>query len=199
MQLLVSDASPYARWVRVVVSHYAIADINEIEVNPFENDEQLLHANPLGKIPCLILNDGEALFDSEVILRYLDNQYCKEQLFNAAELRWRHMTQFSLIKGLLDSAVALRQEQMREEEGVRSPFWTSRFEQALLRGLTQIELSSMSCGSEVTIQKMGLSCLLQYLDFRHPDLDWRRVAPATARWLLEFETLDAIEQTKPNR
>ena len=134
MKLLFSDASPYARTVRVVIAQFAVTGIEQVRVNPLENGEQLLTANPLAKIPCLMLNDGGSLYDSEVILRYLDHEYCSGKLFGQPGDSWYGETQYSLIKGLLDSAVALRQEQMRDDEGLRSPFWTARFEQALMRG-----------------------------------------------------------------
>ena len=72
MKLLSSQASPYARCVRALIQYLGINNIEEQLVNPFENSAELLDANPLGQIPCLITNDGVALFDSEVIMRYLD-------------------------------------------------------------------------------------------------------------------------------
>ncbi|MXR70543.1 glutathione S-transferase [Shewanella insulae] len=198
MQLLYSEASPYARTVRVVITQFAIDGIEQVGVNPLENDELLLEANPLAKIPCLLLNDGGALYDSEVILRYLDHEYCGGELFGQPGESWYGEAQYSLIKGLLDSAVALRQEQMRDDEGLRSPFWTARFEQALLRGLAQIEQMAISGHGKLTLQQICLACLLEYLDFRHPDLDWRKVAPATARWLQSFAKCDAMLATRPS-
>ncbi|QYJ89221.1 glutathione S-transferase N-terminal domain-containing protein [Shewanella halotolerans] len=198
MQLLFSLASPYARTVRVVIAQFAIRGIEPVAVNPLENTELLLDANPLAKIPCLLLNDGGTLYDSEVILRYLDHEYCGGELFGQPGDSWYGETQYSLIKGLLDSAVALRQEQMRDDEGLRSPFWTARFEQALLRGLAQIELMAIYGHSKVSLQQICLACLLEYIDFRHPDLDWRKVAPATARWLQTFSKSAAMLTTRPH-
>ena len=198
MQLLFSEASPYARTVRVVIAQFSVAGIELVCVNPLENGELLLNANPLAKIPCLMLNDGGALYDSEVILRYLDHEYCGGKLFGQPGCSWYGETQYSLIKGLLDSAVALRQEQMREEEGLRSSFWTARFEQALLRGLAQVEQMGISGHRQASLQQICLACLLEYLDFRHPDLDWRKIAPATARWLKVFSKLEAMVSTRPN-
>ncbi|MBM7072836.1 glutathione S-transferase [Shewanella sp. 202IG2-18] len=85
-----------------------------------------INANPLAKIPCLIFDDNCALFDREVIIRYLDEKHGKNKLFGE-KLDWQRAANFSMVKGLVDSTVGLRQEQMREEEGVRSPFWTERF------------------------------------------------------------------------
>lgn len=75
MKLFYSDASPYARCVRVVIRHLDIDGIDELKTDPFDNSEALLQANPLGRVPCLQLNDGSAIYDSEVILRFFDFEF----------------------------------------------------------------------------------------------------------------------------
>lgn len=197
MKLLCSQASPYARCVRSLIRYLGIKDIEEVTVNPFENTAELLDANPLAQIPCLITNDGVPLFDSEVIMRYLDAELGEQQMFGGHRDNWVLQGHFSMIKGLIDSAVKLRQEQMREEEGVRSAFWTSRFEQALLRGLMQMEHLNVITQATIQAPQLALICLLDYVDFRHPELDWRKVAPATALWFSEMRNLPAFIETRP--
>lgn len=197
MKLLCSQASPYARCVRSLIRYLDIKDIEEVTVNPFENTAELLDANPLGQIPCLITNDGVPLFDSEVIMRYLDAELGELQMFGGHRDNWVLQCHFSMIKGLIDSAVKLRQEQMREEEGVRSAFWTSRFEQALLRGLMQMEHLKVITQATIQAPQLALICLLDYVDFRHPELDWRKVAPATALWFSDMRELPAFIETRP--
>ena len=197
MRLLYSDASPYSRCVRVLIRHLELDGIEECIVNPMDNDEALLDINPLGKVPCLQLNDGSPLYDSEVILRYLDHEFGANRLFGENGYNWTNECQLSLINGLLDSAVALRQEQMRELEGKRSVFWTARFEQALLRGLKEVEQSGVMVSPQLTIQQIGLACLIEYLDFRHPDLHWRNVVSAIGAWLSGFEHLSMMKSTRP--
>ncbi|ESE39564.1 glutathione S-transferase [Shewanella decolorationis] len=197
MKLLCSLASPYARCVRTLIRYLGIKDIEEVLVNPMENTAELLDVNPLGQIPCLITNDGVPLFDSEVIMRYLDAELGEQQMFGGQVDNWVLQCQYSMIKGLTDSAVKLRQEQMREEEGVRSAFWTSRFEQALLRGLMQMEHQSVITQATIQAPQLALICLLDYVDFRHPELDWRKVAPATAIWFSEMRELPAFIETRP--
>lgn len=118
-------------------------------------------------------------------------------MFGGQVDNWVLQCQYSMIKGLTDSAVKLRQEQMREEEGVRSAFWTSRFEQALLRGLMQMEHQSVITQATIQAPQLALICLLDYVDFRHPELDWRKVAPATAIWFSEMRELPAFIETRP--
>lgn len=197
MKLLCSLASPYARCVRSLIHYLGIKDIEEVLVNPMENTAELLDANPLGQIPCLITNDGVSLFDSEVIMRYLDAEFGGQQMFGAQTNNWLMQCQFSMIKGLLDSAVKLRQEQMREEEGARSALWSARFEQAILRGLMQMEHQSVITQTQLQAPQLALVCLLDYIDFRHHELDWRKVAPATALWFSDMRNLPAFIATEP--
>ncbi|WP_372870285.1 glutathione S-transferase [Shewanella sp.] len=197
MKLLCSAPSPYSRLVRIMV-RYLELKVEEIGTNPFDNGDQLLSGNPLGQIPCLFLNDGSALYDSEVISRYLDVTYAKGQLFGDPNADWQAQCQFSLIKGLIDSAVKLRQEQMREDEGVRSPFWTARFEQALLRGFRELERQGAGSSGRIDIRAMALVCLIEYIEFRHPSLEWRNLAPALALWFDDIRELPIFAETRPN-
>lgn len=198
MRLLYSDTSPYSRCVRVLIKHLEIDDIEECVVNPMDNSEDLLDINPLGKVPCLQLNDGSPLYDSEVILRYLDHKFGGNRLFGDNGYNWKSECQLSLINGLLDAAVALRQEGLRKFEGKCSIFWTARYEQSLLRGLKEIELSGIMVTPQLTAQQICLACLLEYLDFRHSDLQWKKVAPATATWLSGIEHLTMMRSSRPS-
>ncbi|NMH65448.1 glutathione S-transferase [Shewanella salipaludis] len=198
MQLFYSLASPYARFVRTLIHALGIENIVPVLVNPFDNSPALLAANPLAQIPCLLLDDGTSLFDSEVIARYLDAEYGQQRLFGPATGDWAQQCQFSLIKGILDSAVGLRQEQMREEEGVRSPFWTGRYEQAIMRGVMQLELLGIEAETRLSARQLLLVCLFEYLDFRHPQLPWRTQAPSLAAWLARVQTQAMFTQTRPD-
>ncbi|MGB0893632.1 MAG: glutathione S-transferase N-terminal domain-containing protein [Parashewanella sp.] len=198
MQLLYSLASPYARLVRVVSRYLAITDIQEVIVNPFDNRPILVNSNPLAKVPCLILNEGDAIFDSEVIVRYLDHEFGNNQLF-PRKIDWQSMTAFSMIKGLLDSAVGLRQEQMREQEGVRSPFWTKRFTQAIHNTLNHIEKTRaqvyQSC--QLDVEQMALVVALEYIEFRHPQLEWQQDCVELAFWFKQIRNQAVFIETRP--
>lgn len=196
--LLYSLASPYARVPRAVIRYLNIQNINEVVSNPFDNQAQLVEANPLAKIPCLIFDDKRVLFDSEVIIRYLDATYGQYKLFDK-EMDWQRATDFSMAKGLMDSAVGLRQEQMREEEGVRSPFWTERFESAILRTVTHVESikAYLFGSSELNAEKLVLICALSYVDFRHPQLDWQSRAPELSNWVNKQLQQTWFTETQP--
>ncbi|MCL1138703.1 glutathione S-transferase family protein [Shewanella pneumatophori] len=199
MKLFYSDASPYARCVRVLLRYYGVNDVAEVIVDPFVNDAEFLRCNPLAKVPCLSLNDGSSLYDSEVIMKFIDAKYGDSKLFAGQYNDWANQCHFSLLKGMLDSAVSLRQEQLREQDGLRSDFWAARFEQALLRGLKQVEQLGLSHFQELTAQQVMLVCLLDYLDFRHPQLSWRKVVPALSLWHGNIAQTELFLSTLPKR
>ncbi|RLV60205.1 glutathione S-transferase [Parashewanella curva] len=196
--LLYSNASPYARLPRILLHHFDITDIQAVISNPFENQDILICANPLAKIPCLVFDDETGIYDSEVICRYLDATYGGKQLFSQLS-NWSQHTQVSMLKGLIDSTVGLRQEQMREEEGVRSPFWTERFEKAILRTTLYIEKEAMviTQSNSLTIQQILLVTALDYIEFRFPDLDWVSHCPKLDNWFKSIRNLACFEQTRP--
>ncbi|WOT05785.1 glutathione S-transferase [Shewanella youngdeokensis] len=196
MKLYYSDASPYARCVRVFIRYHHISDVEEILTDPFDNSPELLRANPLAKVPCLLLNDGLALFDSDVIMRYLDSEFGQSSLLGAVADNWAQQCHLSLLKGIIDSAVSLRQEQCRED-ALRSTFWMSRYEQALLRGLKEVETLGMINTQELTAAQVMLICLLEYIDFRHPDLPWRKLTPALSVWLSGVQKAEPFMATRP--
>lgn len=197
MKLYYSSASPFARYVRVIIRLLDIGDIQEVSCNPLDNPEELLSANPLAQIPCLVLNDGAPLFDSEVIARYLDAEFGANQFFGQGSVSWVSQSQFSLIKGMLSAAVSLRQEQLRSEDGCDSMYWRSRFEQAILRGLMELERAGMTFSSELDARQIALVCLLDYLDFRHGDIAWRNLAPGLAAWSEQKKSLAVFSVTAP--
>ncbi len=202
MKLLYSDASPYARMARVVVHFLALGDKIELQiVNPFENTPELITSNPLGKIPCLVFNDGCSIYDSEVIMRYLDKKFGRDQLFPKV-VDWQFSADFSLLKGLVDSTVGLRQEQMREDEdtNVRSPFWTARFRTAINQTLSCIEVQKNYLFESLNINActVALVCALDYIDFRHSEIKWKAENPNLAKWHSEAKQLECFVATKPN-
>lgn len=197
MKLYYSAASPFARYVRVMIRLLHVDDIEEINCNPLENPEELLSANPLAQIPCLVLNDGAPLFDSEVIARYLDSEFGADKLFGQGSVSWVSQSQFSLIKGMLSAAVSLRQEQLRREEGSDSQYWRNRFEQAILRGLMELERAGITFSRELDARQIALVCLLDYLDFRHADIAWRNLAPGVASWAKQQADAPIFKSTSP--
>ena len=182
MKLYYTKMSPYAHRVRMVISEIGVEQqIELIDAHPFNNTQSVLEANPLGKIPCLLSDDG-AILDSEVICDYLDATTTGGQLFNAVYADWRLKTLYSICSGLMDAIVARRMEFMREEEGSKSEFWWQRFNDAITRTLTEIESKLPIFPEDYCILHINLLSSLAYLNFRHQDIDWRKNHPALAEF-----------------
>lgn len=174
MQLYYTKSSPYANCVRMVIAEIGIEEqIDLIETNPMDNQVEFLKASPLGKVPCL-LDAGESIMDSEVICDYLDANYTGGTLFNAIYADWRLKTFYSMVSGLMDTCVARRVEQLRDQEGIKSDFWWQRYNDAINRTLAEIETRLALMPEEFTILHINLLSCLAYLDFRHSDIVWRK-------------------------
>jgi len=177
MKLLGSNTSPYVRKVRVVMAEKKIdAQYELVDVNA--PDSAIKLSNPLGKIPCLIMDDGGAVFDSRVIVEYLDNLTPVHRLIPPnGRSRVEVRTWESLGDGLLDAALLVRAEQTQRAEGQRSPAVISR-----QMGKIESALAAMSSGlgdkpwcadGRYSLADIAVGCALGYLDFRFSQLGWR--------------------------
>lgn len=179
MQLYYTKSSPYALCVRMVASESAIDDQDDqltfVLSHPFDNNPQFLAANPLGKVPCLIV-DGKSLLDSEVICEYLDTHFNAEKLFKPLHNNWSLKTFFSLSKGLIDACVARRIENLRQKDNKAMPFWQERHQLAIQRSLTYLDKQVKILPDSFSIAHVSLLSALCYLDFRHADIAWRENA-----------------------
>lgn len=174
MKLYFTHASPYARSARIVLREYTIEDrVTEEVSHPFNNAEDFVASNPLGKVPTLALSDGQALMDSEVICAYLDRELGDGQLSRPLTSDWGLKTFYSVCAGLIDTLVLLRVEKGREQEGLRSEFWWQRYQSATERTLDYLEARIDILPEPLTLAHINLACALAYADFRHPEIEWR--------------------------
>src|SRR5512146_1374672 len=176
MKLLVSLLSPYGRKVRVVLAEKRIeCELELVDVTPA--DSPVNEHNPLGKIPTLLLDDGSSLYDSRVIVDFLDavspigRLIPKGNRERVAVLRWE-----ALADGVLDAGVLLRQETLRPKKE-QSAAWIERQRGKVERGVAEMarELGERDwCHNErFTLADISIGCCLGWLAFRHPELDWR--------------------------
>ena len=157
----------------MLISEIGISDqIELIESQPFANEDAFLSANPLGKVPCLTV-DGESILDSEVICDYLDANFTGGTFFNPIYADWRLKVLYSISSGVMDASVALRMEEARESDGLKSEFWMSRYQQSIEKTLIHIESKLILLPDEYCILHINLLANLAYLDFRHPGISWR--------------------------
>ncbi|SHF14213.1 glutathione S-transferase [Microbulbifer donghaiensis] len=196
MQLYFTHASPYARSTRIVLREQRLEQrVQEVVSHPFNNAEDFIATNPLGKVPCLSGENGEAMMDSEVICAYLDRELGDGRLSQAMEADWELKTFYSVCSGLLDTLVLLRLEKLREKEGLRSDFWWQRYENAIQRTLDYLERRAGQLPEPLNLAHINLACALAYLDFRHSEIDWRSRRPQLADLAQRLESRDSFAAT----
>ena len=187
LKLIGATTSPYVRKVRIVMAEKKL-EYTFVEENVWAADTTINHANPLGKVPCLILDAGEALFDSRVIVEYLDILSPVGKLIPASgRERAEVKTWEALADGLLDAAILARLEATwagRTEEQ-RSLKWIDR-----QLGKVRDSLKAMSTGLgdkpfcsgiHISLADIAVGSALGYLDFRFPSIDWRDSYPNLAK------------------
>ena len=188
MKLLTSLTSPYGRKLRVVIAELGL-NVPVVETQPLDNAEELLAANPLGKVPALVLEDGGSLVDSTVIAAYLLSLVPGQKLLPESGLpRWQVRSVEALADGVLDAAIVLRMNAM---QGVTDGAWPQRQRQAIDRALAAL---ARQVHDDVDYAMLCTIIALEYLDFRFPEIDWRRQQPRLAElhdWLSERPSLKA--------
>ncbi len=202
MKLLGSDGSPYARKVRIVMAEKKIEAQYERE-NVHAPDSRIQQSNPLGKVPCLIMDDGGAVFDSRVIVEYLDNLTPVHRLIPPngrprVEVRcWE-----ALADGVLDAALLIRSEYLHREEHQRSPKVIARqmgkIDAALEAMATGLGEKAWCCDGKYTLADIATGCALGYLEFRFPEIDWRARHPNLARHADRLFARQAFIDTMPH-
>ena len=201
MKLLGSVASPYTRKVRIVLAEKKIdCDFEVVDVNPPENPVNA--HNPLGKVPALVLDDGTALFDSRVIVEFLDAVSPLARLIpddnreRVAVRRWE-----ALADGSLDAGLLIRYESLRPKKE-QSAAWSEKQGGKLQRGLAMIaaELGDKAwChGERYTLADIAVGCCLGWVEFRKPGgLEWRNSYPNLARFYDRLMERPAFADTAP--
>jgi glutathione S-transferase len=196
MKLHYSPTSPYVRKVMACAIMRGIdGQIERLPTNPNLSPPELLAHNPLSKVPCLITEDGLALFDSPVICEYLDSVGDALPMFPAAgAARWRALKQQAMADGILDASVPRRAELQKPQDEGRIA-WVARQKAAVDRTLDALEADPPH--RIVDIGSIAVACALGYLDFRFSAQPWREGRPKLAAWLEAFAQNPCIAQTAP--
>ena len=202
MKLLSNPFSPYGRKVKIAMAMKGVGDRIEvvtIDTNPAENPD-ISRANPLAKIPALIIDGSTAIFDSHVICEYLDSLAPSPVLFPASGIeRIRTLTLGSLADGILDAALLLVYEKRFRPEAIRHAPWTERQQGKIDRSLGFLEKAPPAWGASPDYGHLTLACALGYLDFRHEG-KWRSGHPKLVAWLDAFAAaVPAFEATRPKQ
>ncbi len=199
MQLLSSQASPFARKCRVLLLETGQADVEvrDVTASPMGGEAALNAANPSGKIPVLVRDDAPALYDSRVITRFL-NDRAGSGFYPAARL-WDVLALEALADAVMEAAVAITYEKRLRPEALWWPDWFEAQWAKAARALDAIEGRSMPLLSgPPTMAQVAVGCALGYLDLRHGDRDWRAGRDALARWEAGYAARDAMAATRPS-
>lgn len=196
MKLIMSPPSPFARKARVLLRETGLIErVEEQQVSstPMDSAPEILAANPLGKIPALLREDGPAIYDSRVITRYLDdiadaNLYPNSSLYELLTLEATADAIMDVTVGMVYGA------RFRDD----APDWADAQWAKADRALAAINSRWMShLQGPLNMGQIAVSCALAYLDLRHDGRNWRHGNEALAAWQVEFEARDAMQATKP--
>ena len=200
MKLIGSLSSPYVRKVRIVMAEKKL-DYQFVEENVWESDA-ILASNPLGKVPCLVMEGGEAVFDSRVIVEYLDTLSPVGKLIPAngrerAEVKcWE-----ALADGVLDAAVLTRLERTQRPQTQQSPEWIARQMGKVDAGLKAMSVglkeTPFCSGTHYTLADVAVGCALGWLLFRFPEIDWRETYPNLAKLFDKLSERQSFKDTLP--
>ena len=204
MKLIGATASPYVRKVRIVMAEKKL-DYEFVLEDVWSADTAISQSNPLGKVPCLVMEGGEALFDSRVIVEYLDTLSPVGKLIPAVgRERAEVKTWEALADGLVDAAIAARLEAnwAGRKKSERSQAWIERQRdkvnasvKAMGQGLGE---KPFCAGIYLSLADISVGCALGYLEFRFPDIDWRSAHPNLARLYDKLMARASFTETKPS-
>jgi glutathione S-transferase len=203
MKLIGSTTSPYVRKVRVVMAEKKL-DYQFVEEDVWSADTNIMQSNPLGKVPCLVMEGGEALFDSRVIVEYLDTLSPVGKLIPAVgRERAEVKTWEALADGVLDALILARLENTwsGRAKAQRSQAWIDRQmakTQASLKAMSQGLGDKPFCaGIYLSLADIAVGCALGYLDFRFAEIDWRTPYPNLAKLHEKLAQRASFADSKP--
>jgi glutathione S-transferase len=202
MKLIGALTSPYVRKVRIVLAEKKLD--YQLVLEDVWTSDAIMASNPLGKVPCLIMEGSEAVFDSRVIVEYVDNLSPVQKLIPAngrerAEVR----TWEALADGVLDAAILARLERTwpGRAEGQRSEAWVQRqmakIDAALNAMAKGLGDKPYCTGIHLSLADIAVGCALGYLDFRFAHIDWRTRHPNLARLAEKLAQRPSFIETIP--
>lgn len=196
MKLIGSRTSPYTRKVRVILAEKNLA-CEFAEENVWAADTKMAQFNPLVKVPALLLDDGEPIYDSAVIAEYLDALPGGAK-FIPSDPRERAVVRRAeaLGDGICDAGILLRLERQREAAR-QDPGWIARQQSKVEAGIAAASRAvATGKAGTITLGDIALACALLWVDFRMPEMGWRKDAALKA-WIERLETRPSFATTRP--
>ena len=201
MKLIGSLTSPYVRKVRIVFSEKKVDVDLELE-NVWSAETKIAHSNPLGKVPCLILDDGGAIYDSRVIADYADALSPVSKLIpvdnreRASVKTWE-----ALADGVMDAGILARLERTWRPSEQQSSAWVDRqmnkIQNSLRQMSEQLGGNAWCQGNQMTLADIAVGCAVGYLLFRFPDIQWQIQYPNLDRLYQKLLQRPSFIETEP--
>jgi glutathione S-transferase len=194
-----SPASPFGRKVKLSASILGLLDrIQIVDADTLNPEDSIRQQNPLGKIPALILENGEVLYDSRVIVEYLDHLAGGGRVIPNGAERFSALRDQALADGIMDAALLQVYEGRFRPTDRHEPKWVDHQADKVRRGLDYAEAHLSAPGQDLHIGQIALACALGYLDLRFGGR-WRESHPKLVAWLADFEArVPHFAKTKVN-
>jgi glutathione S-transferase len=181
MKLIFSQSSPFVRKVRISAIELGLIDKIEFMptvVAPGQANDDYSRITPLKKLPALILDNGDVILDSYVIVEYLDELAGGGKLIPASgPARWRVKSDHSLLQGMLDSMLLCRYEKAVRPQGLQWQAWSDDHWNRAWQGMARFDKQADVLSRPLDIVQIALVCVLGYADFRFADCGWRKAYP----------------------
>ena len=201
MKIIGSLTSPYVRKVRIVMAEKKI-DAEFVLDNVWDSGSTISEFNPLGKVPCLLLDDGGAMFDSRVIAEYIDTLSPVGKLIPATgRERAAVKTWEALADGITDAGILVRLENTFRAESEQSQKWKDRQMHKVLKGIETMSNSlgnSKWChGNQFSLADISVGCTLGWFELRFPEINWKSQYPNLAKLVTQLSERPSFKQTEP--
>ena len=199
MKLISSGTSPFVRKVHVLLHETGQMDDLEFVIaptSPFDTAPEVASANPLGKIPALIRDEGPTIYDSRVICRYLDDR-AQSNLYPQGRL-WETLTLEATADGIMEAAILMLYEhKLRPAEAVLETWVDAQWDK-IARAVDALNARWIShLRGPLDMGQIAVGCALAYLDFRHDARGWRKGNDALDDWFALFAQRDSMQATQP--
>ncbi len=199
MRLYGSPTSPFVRKVRVVLE-LAEKPYEFTVLNPHERPAELMAHNPLSRVPTLVLDNGDSIIDSSLIIRYLLDTHSHLNLISQGDNKWQDLNKVALIDGAMDYCIVMMLEGMRKTSDA------NKYDQSWLSIHRTLEWFDQvfELPEPLSLVEISLITLLEYIDLRSEPLReadfglWRSKYPNLAQWLLKVKDHAIYKKTNPN-
>jgi glutathione S-transferase len=200
MKLVGSKSSPYVRKVRVILAERSLA-CDFLEESAWTPTTTVPRYNPLNKVPALVMDDGESIYDSAVIAEYLDAISGGTLIPSAPAQRARARRDEALGDGIADAGIAIFLERKREASR-QDAAWITRQAAKIDAATTSLEgllgPKPFLAGAQPGVGDFACACALLWLEFRLPEIRWRDDHPRLAQWIARLEMRPSFRATIPS-